>query len=314
MIAVVRSGLVSLALAAISICAVLSQNAAAAETEKSAAALPAAPALWRVSDDDSSLYLFGTIGMAPAGAKWRSRALAAAIDASETMWFEAPVADPAAQATANRIFESEGMLKGGALSTMLSPERSAALAGIAAAINTPLTSIDPLQPWAAFVVLSSQLYTGADVDPANGVDAALMKEADSRERSIRYLDTVENALGVLTKMSSAEQIQLVSYLIDDWSRQRDGAEAGFEAWRTGDDEASDAYLNAAFRAAAPGPYAKLVSGRAEALAGQIGRILEGPGTGFVALNASYMVGPDALPDLLAAKGFKVERITDKLRE
>lgn len=303
---------IGLALAAGLACAAVSLNAEA--KDRTAIAAPASPSLWRVSDDDSSVYLFGTIGMAPDGAPWRSRALTAAIDASETIWFEAPVSDPAAQAKANEIFASEGMLKSGALSALLSPERSSALVGIAAAINMPLTSIDPLKPWAAFVVLSSQLYAGADIDPNGGVEAALLREAESRGRSIRYLDTVENALGVLTGMSSAEQVGLLSYLIDDWRRQRDGAAAGFEAWRTGDDNASDAYLNEAFRADAPGAYEKLVSGRTQRLADQVGAILSGPGTGLVALNASYTVGPGALPEALAARGFKVERVGGKLRE
>ncbi len=301
-----------LALAAGLACAAFSLNAGA--KEKTTITAPASPSLWRVSDDNSSVYLFGASGLAPAGAQWRSRALTAAIDASETIWFEAPVSDPAAQAKANEIFASEGMLKSGALSAMLSPERSNALAGIASAINMPLTSIDPLKPWAAFVVLSSQLYAGADIDPNGGIDAALLREAEGRGRSIRYLGTVENALGVLTGMSSAEQVGLLSYLIDDWQRQRDGAAAGFEAWRTGDDAASDAYLNAAFRAAEPGAYKKLVTDRTQRLADQVGPILSGPGTGLVVLNASYLVGPGALPEALAAKGFKIERVADKLRE
>jgi uncharacterized protein YbaP (TraB family) len=300
-----------LALAAGLACATFSPDAGAAE--KTATAAPASPSLWRVFDDDSAVYLFGASGLAPAGAQWRSRALTSAIDASETIWFEAPVSDPAEQAKANEIFASRGMLKSGALPAMLSPERSSALAGIAAAINMPMTAIDPLKPWAAFVVLSSQLYAGADIDSNGGVEAALLSEAEGRGRSIRYLDTVENALGVLTGMSSAEQVGLLSYLIDDWQRQRDGAAAGFEAWRTGDDAASDAYLNAAFRAAAPAAYEKLVTDRTQRLADQVGAILSGPGTGLVALNASYMVGPGALPEALAAKGFKIERVGEKQR-
>lgn len=270
---------------------------------------PASPALWRVSDEDSELYLFGAFSFLPAGAAWRSRELAGALDASEMLWFEAPVGDPAAAARANDIFNSQGMLRsGGSLAALLGPDRKEALERAANSAGMTAEALDGLKPWAAFVILSSRIFASLGIDPADGVDAALMREAESRGRSLRYFDTIDQSLGLLTNMPETEQISLLAYLLDDWPRQQADAMRSFNAWRTGDAASTDAYLNETMRAAAPEAYESLISARVEALAGEIGEILKGRGTALVALSASYVVGQGSLPEALAARGFNVERV------
>jgi uncharacterized protein YbaP (TraB family) len=109
-------------------------------------------------------------------------------------------------------------------------------------------------------------------------------------------------------MPEREQTALLSFLIDDWSRQQAGALSAFEAWRTGDLGATDVYLNAALRAALPAAYQRLVAARTDALATEIEAILKGRETAFLALNAGYVAGEGALPAALFARGFKVERV------
>lgn len=268
-----------------------------------------APAIWRVSDADSTVYLFGTFGVLPTGGQWRSRDLAAAIDASETIWFETPIDDPRAAARASEIFSAEGRLPAGKkLSSLIGKDKWEAFARAAASAGMSVETLDGLKPWAAFIVLSSRMHAAQGINLAEGVDAAIAREAAGRGRKVSYFDSIDESLRILTAMPQAQQTALLSFLLDDWARQEEGAIAAFEAWRDGDGAATDAYLNAAMREKAPDAYARLVSGRTAALADEIGAILAGKGAAFVALNAGYMVGDDALPAALAAKGFTVERV------
>lgn len=288
--------------------ALIAAAPAGAKKPEPDAAPPPAPALWRISDEDSAVYIFGAIGLSPQGAPWRSRTVARAIDASETVWFEAPVDEPSAQAAANRIFSEEGMLpKGERLSSLLPSEAAEALAAIAEQSGLTAEALEPLRPWAAFVVLSARIEPATD---AETVDAAILREARGRGRQLRYFDTIEDSLRILTEMPEGRQVELVSQLIAGFERQRAEARAGFEAWRTGDLEAADAYLNEPLRGASPEVYKRLVTDRIETIAGDIGAILKAPETAFIALNAGYLVGPDALPEALGRAGFKVERIAD----
>ncbi len=281
---------------------------AAADRKKEDAPPPPTPALWRISDADSAVYIFGAIGLSAQDATWRSRSVARAIDASETIWFEAAVDDPSAQASANKIFQGEGKLSaGGKLSTLLAPDTRASLAAVAEEAGLPIETLEPLRPWSAFVVLSSRIEPDGS---GESVDAAIIREARGRGRELRYFDTVEETLRVLTSMPQKLQVTLVSQLVADFARQRTDAREGFEAWRTGDIDGADAYLNRPLREAAPDIYSRLVSDRAASLAGEIGGILATPQTAFISLNASYLVGAGSIPERLAEAGFKVERVAD----
>ena len=281
---------------------------ASAKKKEADAAPTVAPPLYKIADEDSALYLFGTIGAPAADRNWRTRAVARAIDRSESMWFEAPVDDPLAMETANRIFTERGRAAGGvALSSLLDAESRAALEAAAAASGLSMEALDPLRPWAAFVLLSGRVHEGAEGEPA---EAALLAEAKGRGRPVRHLFSIEDSLGLLTELPPAAERGLLESFARDFARQRAQADADFAAWAAGDLQAIDASLNAPLRTAAPTVFEKLVAERTLAIADRLAVILSEPGTAFVALNAGYLVGDDALPDALAARGFVVERISE----
>ena len=294
-------------LIALAFIAFLAAAPAGARPKEKAEAAPAAPPLWRVSDDDSSLYLFGTIGAPAPDKTWRTRAVARAIDQSETMWFEAPVDEPAAIEGANRIFAARGASGAGALTASLAPAEAEALVARAAAVGLDIASLEPLRPWAAFVLLSARMHQDA---AGENVDAALLAEARGRGRAVRYFFSIEESLGVLTEMPKAEERRLLTQYVGDFERQRNEAGAAYADWRAGDLAATDAYLNAALRAEAPAVHARLVDGRIEALAPKVAALLDSAGTGFVALSAAYLVGAGGLPERLAEAGLSVERIAE----
>lgn len=272
---------------------------------------PPSPALWKIADDDTTLYLFGVIGLAPEDADWRSRAMARAIDVSETIWFEAPVDDPDAQAGANELFAREAMAaEGETLSEQLSDAAREALPAVAAEAGLGLETLEPLKPWAAFIVLSSRVAppSADQTSEAVGIDALLMREARGRGREMRYFATVEQSLRNLIDLPAKRQAALAASLITDFDRQRDGARETFEAWRIGDVEAVDALLNAKMRDETPALFGALVSARAESHASGVAEMLKAPGSAFIALDISYLVGPGSIPDRLAAAGLSVERV------
>ncbi len=295
-----------LALAAIVMGAALAAGSAAAAKDKAPA--PPSPPLWRVADADSELYLFAAAPFLPEGEAWRSRAVAAAIDRSETIVFEAPSADRKSQAEAAAIFQEQGRYpEGETLSRALGDDDAARLAAIAAALGAEPSSFDPLKPWAAFVVLSAELDRKRGADPAAGVEAGVLKEAIGRQRPVQHLDSVSGALRVLTDMPEEDQKALVAFLLADRPRQDAQALEDFARWRAGDVEALTA-LQEPLRKAAPEAYARLIAARAEALAERVAALLSSPDEAFVCLPAALVVGEDGVAARLAASGLTVERL------
>src|SRR5215217_1290637 len=74
----------------------------AAQTAQAPTATVAAarPALWRLSDADTTIYLFGTIHALPEGAQWRTPALDQAMAASDELVTEINLTDMNAAAGA----------------------------------------------------------------------------------------------------------------------------------------------------------------------------------------------------------------------
>jgi uncharacterized protein YbaP (TraB family) len=294
-----------LALAAIVLGAGLATGAAAAKDKAPSAP---SPALWRVADADSELYLFAAAPFLPEGEAWRSRAVASAIDRSETIVFEAPSADRKAQAEAAAIFQAQGRYpEGETLSGALGDDGASQLAAVAVALGAEPSSFDPLKPWAAFVVLSAELDRKRGADPAAGVEAGVLKEAIGRQRPVQHLDSVAGALRVLTDMPEEDQKALVAFLLTDWPRQDAQALDDFARWRDGDVEALTA-SQAPLREAAPEAYARLIAGRAAALAERVAALLSSPDEAFVCLPAALVVGEDGVAARLAASGLTVERL------
>lgn len=283
--------------------------AAAPAAAKDDAPPPLSPALWKVSDADSEIYLFAAAPFLPAGEAWRSRAVAAAIDRSETVVFEAPSADPAARAEAAKIFQAAGRYpEGRTLSGALGEDGAASLAAAAGALGADIASFDALRPWAAFVVLSAELDRKRGADPAAGVEMGVLLEAIGRQRPVRFLDTIDGALRVLTEMPGEDQRALLSLLLADWPRQDAEAPIVYAQWRAGDIESVAAGTQEPLRAAAPAAYERLIAARADLLEERIAALLDLPDEAFVCLSAALIAGPDGVAAGLAGRGFTVERI------
>ena len=57
-------------------------------------AVAAGPALWKVADDDTTIYLFGTVHVLPQGVEWYDATIAKALEGSDILVTEIPM-DPA---------------------------------------------------------------------------------------------------------------------------------------------------------------------------------------------------------------------------
>ena len=100
--------------AALALSALLS-SAATAQTPSSPR-----PALWVLSDADSTVYLFGTIHFMRPDTNWRTDEVAAALAASQSLVLE--VADPEDQAAVVPLIQQYGRSPERPLSTLLSPD------------------------------------------------------------------------------------------------------------------------------------------------------------------------------------------------
>lgn len=266
------------------------------------------PPMWRMSDDDTEIYLVGTFHVLPPGLRWRSSELGHALDQSDEVWFEAEVDTPAAQEETRRILLNKGFLRPGkSLTEELSTDGAAKLQEVSERLALPIAAVDRMRPWQAFLALSVQFIVSRGFDPASGLEPGLLKEARARGRRLVFLESVDEQLGFFTELTPAVETALLELTLSEWDNQAEDFQLLYDAWRRGDTPEIDALMNAAMREKTPEIYKILLKDRNAAWADRLEAAMSEPGKKLVAVGAAHLAGPDSLPDLLAAKGLQINR-------
>ncbi len=113
------------------------------------------PAVWRVKDKDTTIYLFGTIHFLPQGVQWLDADLRHALQSSGELVTEL---DPAEGGKLDGLMAANGYLPAGEnLRDKLSPEDRMAVRGPAGLARHPGRAVRPLQ-----AVVRRALSVGAD--------------------------------------------------------------------------------------------------------------------------------------------------------
>lgn len=274
-----------------------------------ASAAQAAPAMWRVTSPTAEVYLFGTLHALQPGDRWRTAAYAAAYAQARKVWFEADLgtADPA---TVGRIVSRYGVDPARGLSQKLRPADLEALRG-----EADLGRIEHLRPWAAALMLSMGpvLARGARVEA--GADMAVTRQARAGGKEIAVFETLEDQARMFSGLPEPAEVQ---YLHDVIHQRRTPARrirvgpspASLETeWLAGDLARLGPGLVRELAHDNPSLYDALLKRRNLAWADKLTDELDaGFGVELVNVGALHMVGPDGLPTLLAARGFKVQRV------
>lgn len=283
-------------------------DAAAATNAEDASSPPPAPPLWRLSDDDTDIWLFATYYAPPADMPWRSDDVARAVDAAETIWFEADAEAPGAQARVTGTMREEGFRGDGPDLTALLGEDGAGLIAIAEALGLNPEALQTMRPWQAHLILTVSFIASHGAEPGAGVEKALLNEARARGRNLRYLRTIDQQLANFTGLAPQEEAALLRATIRHWSEQSQTFDAVGTAWREGDLAALDGFLNAPMREAAPAAYQALIVDLNRLWADKIERLTADRGQILIAAPAAHFVGPDSILEQLRARGYDAVRV------
>ena len=263
----------------------------------------AAPALWRVSDADSQIYLFGTLHVLSPSARWRTPLYDAVLARSGTVWFEADLesGDPE---TVRLLFQRYGSDPDTPLSHKLPPADVQALAR-----QTDLSRIEHLRPWAAALMLSVRPVLGRGASADAGADMAVTRVARSGGKTIRTFETLEDQARMFASLPQASEVRYLTDVVRERSRHRlplpPGPASLERAWLAGD---MAKLGSSALKADNPALYEALLRRRNLAWADQLTAEMAGSGVELVNVGALHMAGADGLPALMAARGFKLERV------
>lgn len=265
----------------------------------------AKPALWKVYDADTTVYLFGTIHLLPKGMTWTGAKLDGAMKTSQDLVLETVIDDPAALgAIMMKLGTSPGLPP---ILDRVPPAIRPKLKATIDKAGLPLTTLDGMETWAASLVISTASLRSAGLDHDEGAESQLTNAFRKAGKPVTGLETPAQQLGYFDGLSEDAQRKFLVSIADGSERMAKEFGAMIGAWGKGDvkkialtfdDEMRDSTELAD----------TLLYKRNERWAAWIAQRMDKPGTVFVAVGAGHLAGKQSVEELLAKKGFKVVRV------
>lgn len=267
--------------------------------------------LFRISEHGRVAYLFGTVHMGTAGFYPLPPEVSRALGEARRVVVELDTRanDAYLQALARHGYYPTG----DDLRRHLSPPVLADLTGILHARGISVASMAHCKPWLVANLLLSMELERKGYRRDQGVERVLLNAARRHGAAVTELESADYQLGLFDTLDAAQSERYLKETLDgllDGSAARK-AQAVVDAWAAGDARALDALLHDATTGGgvmADFTRRVLLGRRNPEMAARIERLMRRDSVTFVGVGCLHLLGANGLPQLLAQRGYLVERV------
>jgi uncharacterized protein YbaP (TraB family) len=266
--------------------------------------VPPSPLFYEIADADGTVegWMLGTIHALPDGIEWRTPAIAQAEKNADLLVVEIAALDDrkALAATFTELGTTPGLPP---LDRRLPADMRPKLALLLDRGGMSAKDFTTTESWAAALMLAQ---IDADGDPANGVDRALIRDFPAGR--VRELEGIRAQLAVFDALPEPEQRDLLAAVVKEAGAGKARAAELRTAWLTGDEKTLAAAATSGMMADPELREALLVA-RNRRWDAAIAGLLKAPARPLIAVGSAHLVGPEGLPAMLAARGYRIRRIS-----
>lgn len=262
------------------------------------------PALWKIADHETTIYLFGTIHLLPPGIDWLNGPLAYALDHSDTLVTELP--DLPMGEVASSLLRHGTLAPGKNLRQMMDDKQRGKLEAALTKLGLPIAIFDKKKPWVAAATLPILQLQKAGYNIQSGAESSLTKRSADLKHARIGLETADFQFGQFDALSEDEQLEYLGNVLDALPEINAEIEKMVGFWSKGDAAALAAQLNS--DSDSPALAEALIFSRNRNWAAWIEERLKQPGTVFIAVGAGHLGGKGSVQDVLAKKGIKAVRV------
>lgn len=265
----------------------------------------AAPALWKVADEDTTIWLFGTVHALPEDVLWYRGEIAEALGSSDILVTEIKM-DADAMAKMQSAVMTKGVLpEGQTLRGLLNDEQRAAYEAALAKVDLPPAALDRFEPWYGAMMMAMLPLLKQGYSAEAGVEKVL--EGQMGEGMKRgALETVEQQLAIFDELPQETQIEFLMETVEGVDEIKAMLDAMVAEWAEGDADELARLMNESMTD--PMLAERLLYARNANWAAWIDERLDAPGTVFVAVGAGHLAGKESVQDKLAALGIETARV------
>jgi uncharacterized protein YbaP (TraB family) len=263
------------------------------------------PALWEVSDPDTTIYLFGTIHLLPQDVQWRTAKFDHAVSSAQELVVETLI-DEKNPAKLMSAMASIGFAQGlPPLVERVPPAKRAALQAAIKNSGFPPQALDRMKTWtAAFILLGNKFRA---LGLSGGVEGVLKSSFSAEGKPVGELETNLEQLSFFDKLPEAAQRSLLEGAIEE-NKSMDQEFAGMlKAWSKGDVQGIARTFDRDLSGSPP-LQQTLIRERNANWSRWIEQRLAKPGAVMIAVGAGHLAGKDSVLEMLRKDGYKVRRL------
>ena len=277
------------------------------------------PAIWKLSDEDTTIYVFGTYHVLPRNFHWRSERFERIVAEVDELVVETSDADSELQMgkAMSEIFA--GFADRTPISDRLSPAAAEKWARLNTLIGAPVALNDRMPLILTLLEFEVNRLEGLGSTAENGVETWLEAEFD---RTGRPVGSIENGGDVLTALLAIDEAPMIAELeqaLNEWDGTSmetlvldeddvvdpDDPFADEHLWAQGKGGAAidfgDTELDATMKKV-------MLTDRNRAWADWLAHRLEQPGTVLLAVGAGHLTGDVSLQVMLEERGLVAIRL------
>ncbi|MBX7481321.1 TraB/GumN family protein [Qipengyuania qiaonensis] len=263
------------------------------------------PGLWKVADEDTTIYLFGTVHALPESVEWYEGEIETALATSQELVTEIPgeaTGDPASQ----QMVITKAMLPvDKSLRDMLADPQRASYEGALNKLGMPPASFDRFEPWFAGMTLAVMPLMQAGYKAESGVELKL-EELAPADAARGALETLEWQIDLFDTLPVESQVSFLMVSADNIDEIVPMMDRMVAEWLEGDADGLAALMNEGLTD--PALADALLYKRNERWAEWIDDRLDKPGTVFIAVGAGHLAGQQSVQDYLTGRGLSVTRV------
>ena len=263
------------------------------------------PAFYKISDEDTVIYVLGTIHVLPEDYEWFDGELRGAFNSSGELVMEMVAPDPAVMGGIVQKLAIDP--NGKQLSSYFDAKMKAKYEEHLAALNIPANAFEIFEPWMVAVTLTAMQMETMGLSSEEGVETILTAAAQASGKKISGLETAVQQLGFFDNLSKEAQLALLESGLESLEENEKTMNEMIAGWAAGDITGLAALMNEAMEDQ-PELLAALLTDRNERWAEWVKTRMDSPGTVFMAVGAGHIAGEGSLFDVLDDDGIDAVRL------
>ncbi|PKG96737.1 TraB/GumN family protein [Paraglaciecola sp. MB-3u-78] len=266
-----------------------------------------AASVWKVTNNQHSLYIGGTIHVLTPKDYPLAKEYDLAYQASDKVIFETDMEVVSSPAFGQKMMDQMMYSDGTTINTVLQPDTYKALAIHLSSREIPMQAFASHKPSLlaislTFIELQAMGYTSV------GVDMFFANMAKTQAKEQGWLETPDEQLAFISKLGGDDPNAMIEYTLKDIKKMPEMFAKLHSTWLAGDMQGMADVGITPFKADYPTIYQDLLVTRNNNWLPKIVNMLNDPSIEFILVGALHLAGPDSVLAKLKAKGYKIEKL------